>query len=416
MAKREGYFMGDICTMDNIVEGYKKSKHGKTYVHNMLVHKEFDPEEVLLKLQYDLLNGQYKTSEYTVFKIYEPKERIIFRLPYAPDRIAHHCIMNVLEPFWTRKIPNTSYSCIKGRGVSGAYRYMKKCLKDVEGTKYCLKCDIKKFFPSVNHKVLEGVIDHHIKDYELLVLLFEIVNSTDSFAENNPEVKEGYNLPIGNYLSQYFANLMIALIYNELRKRFKGVKIIIYMDDIIILASNKKILHEIKEALVEILKEFDLNLKDNWQIFSVDDRGISFVGFRFYHDKVLLRKNIIKNIYILCWKYRYRKINKTQFKRSMASYYGWIKCANTKGVCKRIYDITGLYYSNWNGKRAKITNIKDKNIRVYHIDKRKKYFIIEAIYKDKPIEVVSANKRLLSNMLELKKNNLSYNIILRKIL
>lgn len=406
MPKRQGFFMEELCDYDNIVKGYKNSKHGKTYVYNMLKHKEFNPDEVLEKLQYDFLNGLYKTSDYTVFTIHEPKERIIFRLPYAPDRIAHHTIMNVLESFWTKKISNTAYSCIKNRGVYGAYKYLKKCLCDKENTKYCLKCDIQKFFPSVNHRILKQVVTKHLKDPEILDILYEIIDSTDrcEFCE------KGYNLPIGNYLSQYLANLIVSIIVAPLRNKYPNIKIIIYMDDIVVLASNKQILHQFRRDLQQALTKYDLTLKHNYQVFPVDGRGISFVGFVFYHNKILLRKNIYKNILALCYKYKYNKITKAQFKRSMAAYYGWLKYCNSKGICKTIYNITGIYYSNWKGKPTKITTLYKENIRLYHIDKRSKYFILQAVYHNRPVEVHTSNKKLIRNLFKVKRNHYTPNI------
>lgn len=406
MPKRQGFFMEELCDRDNIVKGYKNSKHGKTYVYNMLKHKEFNPDEVIDKLQYDFINGLYKTSDYTVFKVYEPKERVIFRLPYAPDRIAHHAIMNVLEGYWTNKISNTSYSCIKNRGVYGAYKYLKKCLRDIKNTKYCLKCDIKKFFPSVNHRIMKQVVTRYIKDSEILDIIYEIIDSTDrcSFCI------KGCNLPIGNYLSQYLANLIVSLVIMTLRKEFPRVKIIVYMDDIIILAPNKGILHECNDRLIKILNEFCLIMKSNYQIFPVDSRGISFVGFRFYHNKILLRKNIYYKIIKLCYKYKNNKITKSQFKKSMAAYYGWLKCCKSKGICRVVYSITGIYYSNWKGPRVKISTLYDKSLRLYHIDKRNKYSLLQVVYNKKPIEIYTTNRKLIRNLLKIKRNYYSPNI------
>lgn len=414
MPVRRGYIMQELCTMDNLIRGYEKSKHGKTYVHNMLVNKEFDPEQVLNKLQRDFYNGTYKTSPYTTFKVYEPKERLIFRLPYAPDRIAHHCIMNVMESFWVNKIPNTSYSCVKGRGVHGAWKYMKKCLKDVENTQYCFKCDIKKFFPSVNHEILYKVLCRYIKDERFLALLKEIVDSTDSYALDHKEGRLGYNLPIGNYLSQYFANLMMGAVFIELRKLYPHIKIIIYMDDMVVLSSNKEILHKFKDDLEKILSQYDLQLKNNYQIFSVDKQGISFVGFIFRHGYIRLRPNIVHSIYKLCGLYKKNRITKDTFKRRMASYYGWLKCADTKGLCQRIYDLTGIWYSNWKGIPVKITDIKNDSIRLYHITKHRSYFVLEAMHKGNPVEVKTTDKVLIKKLFSLQKQNKWNTIILSR--
>ena len=90
-----------------------------------------------------LKNKTYRTSAYTTFKIYEPKERIVFRLPYYPDRITHHAIMNVMEEIFVKTFTADTYSCIKGRGIHKAAANVRKALKNQEETQYCLKLDIK---------------------------------------------------------------------------------------------------------------------------------------------------------------------------------------------------------------------------------------------------------------------------------
>ena len=147
-----------------------------------------------------------------------------------------------------------------------------------------------------------------------------------------------------------------------------------------------------------------------YQVFPVEKRGISFVGFVFYHDKILLRKNIYRNIIKLCCRYRSNKITKAQFKRSMASYYGWLRCCMAKGICRIIYRLTGIYYSNWNGKRIKITTLYDESIKIYHIDKRKKYSLIQAMYHYHPIEVYTKNRKLIKHIFRTKRNTYLPNI------
>jgi RNA-directed DNA polymerase len=132
-----------------------------------------------------LLNKTYKTSPYTTFKVFEPKEREVFRLPYFPDRITHHAIMNILEPIFVSVFTNDTYSCIKGKGIHAAVESVKKALQDKSGTVYCLKLDIKKFYPNIDHDVLKQLLRRKIKDKDLLWLLDEIIDSAPG-------------LPIGN--------------------------------------------------------------------------------------------------------------------------------------------------------------------------------------------------------------------------
>ena len=102
-----------------------------------------------------LVNKTYKTSQYTTFTIFEPKERVIFRLPYFPDRITHHAVMNILEPLFVSTFTADTYSCIKGRGIHAAIYAVRKALQNIPETLYCLKLDVRKFYPSVDHEILK---------------------------------------------------------------------------------------------------------------------------------------------------------------------------------------------------------------------------------------------------------------------
>lgn len=194
--KRYNNLFDKIVSLDNLYLADKKARRNKS---NRKDIKEFDQnkEESLKKLQQDLINGTYKTSEYNTFIIREPKERLIFRLPYYPDRIVHHAVMNIMEPIWVSIFIKDTYSCIKHRGIHEALHNVKEALKDVDNTTYCLKLDIRKFYPSIDHEVLKSIIRKKIKDWKLLQLLDEIIDSAEG-------------VPIGNYLSQFFANLYLT--------------------------------------------------------------------------------------------------------------------------------------------------------------------------------------------------------------
>ena len=185
-----------ICTLQNIEEADKNARKGK---HNWgIIKHDQHAKEDNKKLLETLETLSYTTSEYSKYKIYEPKERIIFRLPYYPDRIAQWAIMNVMEPIWTASFIGHTYSCIKERGIHKLAQDVKKALiTDAEGTIYCLKIDVRKFYPSINHRTMKRLLRRKIKDEKLLVILDEIVDSAEG-------------VPIGNYLSQFFANLYLT--------------------------------------------------------------------------------------------------------------------------------------------------------------------------------------------------------------
>lgn len=277
--KRINNLYSKIYDIDNLNLADKKARKGKLKQNSI---KEFDKnrEENLKLLQQSIINKTYKTSEYKVFKIYEPKEREIFKLPYFPDRLLHHAIMNVMEPIFISTFTKDTFSCIKKRGIHGAANAVKKSLKNKIETKYCLKLDIKKFYPNINHEILQQLIRKKIKDKDLLFLLDEIIFSCKG-------------LPIGNYLSQFFANFYLTYFDHWIKEDKKVKYYFRYADDIVILSDSKEFLHEILFQIKKYLNEnLKLTVKENYQIFPIEKRGIDFVGYKFYHSHILLRKGI----------------------------------------------------------------------------------------------------------------------------
>lgn len=317
--KRVNNLFDKIVDYDNLYLAYIKAKRNKSRRKEVRVFEQ-DTEQLLKKLQQQLIDGTYRTSEYKTFTIYEPKERIIFKLPFYPDRIVHHAIMNILEPIWVSIFISHTYSCIKGRGIHKAVKDIKRDLKDVEGTKYCLKLDIRKFYPSIDHTVLKTIIRKKIKDNKLLQLLDNIVDSTDG-------------VPIGNYLSQFFANLMLAY-FDHWVKEVKKVKYYYrYADDIVVLASSKEYLSKLLQDIDTYVTELKLSIKSNYQIYPVQSRGLSFVGYVFYHTHTKLRKNI--KVRLARSSSRYKQ-DKVKYGTHISPYLGWLKYCNSYCLSNKI--------------------------------------------------------------------------------
>lgn len=295
-----------IIDMDNLRLAEQKAMKGKSRQHGVKEHLK-NREANLLMLHTDLLNKTYQTSAYKTFVIFEPKRREIYRLPFR-DRIVHHAIMNVMEPIWVPMFTADTYSCIKGRGVHSAGAKIREALKNEPDTKYCLKLDITKFYPSVDHHILKQIIRKKVKDQQLLELLDGIINSAEG-------------LPIGNYLSQYLANLYLTYFDHWLKEIMKVKRYFRYCDDIVIFSSSKPYLHQLLSD-IRLYLEIDLKLtvKRNYQIFPVAARGVDFLGYRFFHSHTLLRKSIKKNFA--------RAVARRKSKATIAAYMGWAKHAN----------------------------------------------------------------------------------------
>lgn len=301
--------------MENLRIAEAKARKGKQWQYGVQLFDK-SPEANLLALRQLLLSNTFTTSPYTVFKVWEPKERDVYRLPYFPDRILHHAVMNIMEPIFVRVFTADSYSCIKKRGIHAAANAVKLSLKDYPGTQYCLKMDITKFYPSIDHSILKQLLRRKIKDAELLNLLDGIIDSADG-------------LPIGNYLSQYLANFYLTYFDHWLKEEM-GVKYYFrYADDLVILSSSKKHLHILFSSIQKYLSEkLLLTVKPNWQIFPVASRGIDFVGYVFYHTHTRLRKAIKKNFA--------RMLAKNPNPSSIASYKGWLKWCNSSHLTKTL--------------------------------------------------------------------------------
>lgn len=319
--KRVNHLYNRIISFENLDLADISARKGKGLQYGIRLHDR-NREANLQALHEKLLNKTYKTSAYTTFKVYEPKEREVFRLPYYPDRIVHHAIMRILEPMFVSTFTANSYSCIKGRGIHGAANAVKYALRDQPGTVYCLKFDIRKFYPSVDHDVLKILLRRKIKDNDLLWLLDEIVDSAPG-------------LPIGNYLSQYLANFYLTGFDHWIKEVLRVKYYFRYADDIVILADSKEYLHVLfKQIETYLHQELKLIIKSNHQVFPVNTRGIDFLGYVFYHHYTRMRK---------CIKKRFaRSMSRRLNKLSIASYLGWAKHCNSNHLLKKLFHNNNL--------------------------------------------------------------------------
>jgi RNA-directed DNA polymerase len=348
--KRINNLYSKICSIENLELADKKASKGKAKQPGVIDHERNRAANI--EKLHEMLKGKtYRTSEYTTFTIYEPKERLIFRLPYYPDRITHHAIMNVLESVFVASFTANTYSCIKKRGIHAAANAVKRALNDVENTQYCLKLDIRKFYPSVDHVILKQLLRRKIKDNDLLWLLDEIIDSTEG-------------LPIGNYLSQYLANYYLSYFDHWLKENKRIRYYFRYADDIVILASNKPELHQILADIKEYFaKRLNLEVKHNYQIFPTDARGIDFVGYVFRHTHTRLRKSIKQDFA--------RMLAKNPNAQSIASYAGWAVHCNSINLLNKLMNSFSQFNIKTNtrgfeGDKIKISKILNREIAVHH--------------------------------------------------
>lgn len=345
--KRIDNLYDKIISVDNLRRADEKARRGKTHTRGVQVHDQ-NREQNIMALHEALLTHTFTTSRYDVFTIREPKERLIYRLPYFPDRILHHAIMNVIEPIWTATFPFNTYSCIKGRGIHGAMKRVKRIIRQFEGKPlYCLKIDIRKYYPSISHGVLKAIVRKKIKCERTLWLIDNIIDSVNGAPDplDTTKVCNGRSLPIGNYLSQSLANLMLTYLLHTIVAEFPDVEAVQYADDGTFFADSKERLHELRRFLdAYLLTELQLEMKQNWQVFPIADnrqdkhgRGLDFLGYVFFRYQTQMRKSIKRN---LCRKVarlnRKKGMNAAEFKIGICSWLGWAKYSDSKHLMKTI--------------------------------------------------------------------------------
>jgi hypothetical protein len=282
--KRHGCLFEKIIELDNIFLAYRKARKGKSW-QNTISRFDDDLDENIFNIRDSLIEKTFTTSPYTETMIYEPKKRIIYKLPFNPDRVVQHALMNVLEPIWSGLFIHDSYACRTGKGIHAASRRTMDFIRAAGPGAYCLKMDIRKFYPS-----------------------------------------------IGNYTSQWLGNLYMNELDQFLKHEMKIRHYVRYCDDFILLHQDKRFLHQLAEEIECFLAErLALNLSKN-DIFPVR-HGIDFLGYRHFPDHILVRKSTAKRI-----KRRMRslpgqltrgEITADQYRSSMASTEGWLMWANS---------------------------------------------------------------------------------------
>lgn len=323
--KRHGNLWKQIIDRDNLLVAYKLARKGKKRKPGI---KKFARNlDANLDLIHDMLaTHTFTTSPYNTRTIYEPKKREIFILPFYPDRVVQHAIMNVLEPIWDRLFINESYACRAGKGM---HKGSTKTMEYIRKNKYCLKCDIRKFYPSINHSVLKQIVRQKIKDKDLLWLLDDII---DSYPGET-------NTPIGNYTSQWFGNLYM----NELDKYVKQVLrvkcYLRYCDDFLFFANSKDELHDIADKVKAFCADKLQLTLSKCDLFPVS-RGVDFLGYRHFPKYILLRKSTAKRakrrIASIIKRARKHKITLGQFRSTVASYMGWMCWAKTYNLRRKM--------------------------------------------------------------------------------
>lgn len=342
--KRYGFLWESIISLENLISAAKKAQKAKRFRDNVLYFNYYLEDE-LCKLREELKEKVYNPGSYKTFQIFEPKKRTISAAPYR-DRVVHHALCNIIVPIFERTFISDSYA---NRVGFGSHRALKRFTSYLRNNKYVLQCDIKKYFPSIDHGILKTIIRRMIKCPNTLWLIDKIIDNSNPQEPVNEyfpgddlftpfERKRG--LPIGNLTSQFFANVYLNNFDHFIKENLRAKRYIRYVDDFAIFSNSKNELADWKSILEEELVKYRLKIHPVKSRITEVKYGVNFLGFRVFPDKIRVRNENLrrarKRIKLLREKYSDGIITFDEVRQSIQSWMAHLKHGDTYNLRKNI--------------------------------------------------------------------------------
>ncbi|MCA9950009.1 MAG: group II intron reverse transcriptase domain-containing protein [Anaerolineales bacterium] len=334
-----------LTSWTNLLLSFHKAAKGKRGHPNVAAF-EYHLEENLLQLQRELLDKSYQPGAYVNFHIHDPKRRLISAAPFR-DRVIHHALCNLIEPLFERSFISDSYANRIGKGT---HRALDRCQQFTRRYRYVLQCDIRQFFPSIDHEILRVNLRRKVEDTDVLWLIDQILASGQKVHRHEYEMVyfpgddllaalRLRGLPIGNLTSQFWANVYLDPFDHFIKRELRCKAYIRFVDDFLLFADDKRCLWEWKAAVEKRLTRLRLKLHPHSHPQPVTN-GIPFLGFvQFPTQRRLKRRRGIA--FQRRWQSQVRAYQKglLSFDQLTASAQGWANHAhygNTIGLRKKI--------------------------------------------------------------------------------
>jgi RNA-directed DNA polymerase len=325
-----------VHTWENLELAYRKARKGKR-ARDPVAAFEFDRERNLVELQEELRRKTYRPGPYHSFVIHEPKRRLISAAPFR-DRVVHHALCNVIEPVFERRFIFDSYA---NRVAKGTHRALDRCTYFARRYRYALPCDVRQFFPSIDHAILRGILARYLADPDVMWLVDRILESgvgvlaeeyrmawfpgDDLLAAARPR-----GLPIGNLTSQFWANCYLNVLDQFVKRELKCPAYLRYVDDMLFFADDKPQLSQWRAKVIDFLAGLRLTAHENRAQPRPVTEGIPFLGFVVYPDHRRLKRR--KGIY---FQRRFKRlvaefaVGDLSFEDLNATVRGWVNHAST---------------------------------------------------------------------------------------
>ncbi|NEP16475.1 MAG: RNA-directed DNA polymerase, partial [Leptolyngbya sp. SIO4C1] len=288
--KRYGNLWPQVIDFENLLLAARKAQRGKRFRQNVLAFN-YSREQELLALHQALQTRTYQPGRYKVFQIYSPKPRLISAAPYR-DRVVHHALCNVIQPIFERTFIFDSYA---NRLGFGTHRALRRFTHFARSSRYILQCDVRKYFPSIDHEILKALIRRKIKCSDTLWLIDTIIdgsNPQEPAIEHFPgdhlftPLERRRGLPIGNLTSQFFANIYLNGFDHFVKEELRAAKYLRYVDDFALFSDDYGYLTETRPAVESYLARLRLKIHPvKSQLFETR-YGANFVGFRVFPEHI----------------------------------------------------------------------------------------------------------------------------------
>jgi RNA-directed DNA polymerase len=307
MPKTYKHLYPQVYAYENLYQAFRQARRGGKRKQENVAAFEYDLEENLWALHAELRDHTYRPGPYRNFtvgpwrrdELWAPKERVISAAPFR-DRVVHHALCNVIQPIFEARFITDSYASRVGKGTHAA---LDRCQAFARQRKYVLQCDVRQFFPSVDHAILRGILARHIADRDVLWLVDRILESGAGLGGTYDVVwfpgdalwdaLRPRGLPIGNLTSQFWANVYLHSLDQLVKQTLRCRRYLRYCDDFLLFHDDKAALWEWRAAVIERLAGLRLTLHEERAVVYPTHTGIPFLGLRIFpHHRRLQRNNV----------------------------------------------------------------------------------------------------------------------------
>lgn len=330
-----------ICSFENLLSAAHKAARGKRS-RDDVARFGHRIETELPALRSELLDGTYRPGAYRTFAVHDTKPRQISAAPFR-DRVVHHALCNVIEPLFDRSFISDSYASRKGRGFHAA---LNRLTAFMWRSDYCLKLDIRRYFPSIDHAILMSLIRRKVACERTLDLVARIV--AHSPEERGPAVwfpgddllsplDRRAGLPLGNQTSQFFGNVYLNPLDHFVTEALGCSHYIRYVDDMVVLGDDKSALWDVRDSIRDFAGcRLRLELHPAKQAVMPVTCGVDFLGWRVFPDHRRLRRSngvrFARLMRRLTEEYADGKVNCDMIGRRIAGWIGHARHGDTWGL------------------------------------------------------------------------------------